>query len=255
MDFQTRIEQVTPENIAEHPQVICFINSKSEFYRSKVDWLLEQFKNGLTIQMLYVEGVKRAVGFIEYVPGEYCWRRVDAAGYLFIHCLWTNGKKYQHQGLGHALLKEVEQKAEGEGKLGIAVMTSDKAFMADRNIFERNGYDVVAELGSEQLLVKKTALGPPPKFNEPVQPIESYKGLTMFYSKQCPWVSRFLEEVKPVLKENNLTPEIIELKKPADAQRAPSAYGVFALIYNGKMLADRYISTTRFKNILKKEIL
>jgi GNAT superfamily N-acetyltransferase len=250
--LEKKIVTVTAENIGDHPQAICFINQKSEFYRPKVDWLLEQFKLGLEIKMLYVDGVKRPIGFIEYVPGEFCWRRINAKGYIFIHCLWINGKKFQHQGLGRALLQEAETRA--EGTLGVAVMTSNKAFMADKQLFEGNEYKLVAELGSEQLYVKKMAEGPNPEFNEPEKPLEAYKGLTICYSKQCPWVARFIEEARPVFAGYSLNPTIIELKSPAEAQVAPSAYGVFSLIYEGKILADRYISTTRFKNILKKEI-
>lgn len=252
MALKTRIAPVALDNIADHPQAICFISSKSEFYRPKVEWLKGQFEKGLEIKMLYAEGVKRAIGFIEYIPGEYCWRRVNAKGYLFIHCLWTNGKKFQHQGLGKALLDEAENRA--KGMLGIAVMTSEKAFMANRSFFEANGYKCVSESGTEQLLAKNLAAGPVPSFNEPKKPLESYKGLTMVYSKQCPWVPRFLVEVKPVLEENDLKAKIVELKTPSEAQCAPSLYGVFSLIYNGKILADRYISTTRFKNIVRKEI-
>jgi hypothetical protein len=252
MPLKTSIVNVTLDNLADHPQAICFINSKSEFYPPKAEWLKAQFKNGLEIKMLYVEGVKRAIGFIEYIPGDYCWRRVSAKGYLFIHCLWTNGKKFQHQGLGKALLNEAENCAKGMS--GIAVMTSDKAFMADRSFFEANGYECVSESGKEQLLAKKLKPGTLPSFNEPEKPLGSYKGLTMVYSKQCPWVPRFLEEVKPVLEESNLKAKIVELKTPAEAQRAPSLYGTFSLIYNGKILADRYISTSRFKNIVKKDM-
>lgn len=75
----------------------------------------------------------------------------------------------------------------------------------------------------------------------------------MIYSNQCPWVARFVEEVKPILKEKGLNPAIIELKSAKEAQKAPSLYSAFNLIYNGKLLADRYISTTRFKNIIEKE--
>lgn len=41
----------------------------------------------------------------------------------------------------------------------------------------------------------------------------------------------------------------------AKAQQAPSFYGIFNFIRDGKVLADRYISLTRFKNILKHEKL
>ncbi len=107
--MKTNIVKVTIDNITEHPQAICFINPKHELYHKKVRWLREQFKNGLVIKLLYLEGEKRPVGFVEYIPGEYCWRAVNAKGYIFIHCLWINGKKHSHQGLGSILIKEVEK--------------------------------------------------------------------------------------------------------------------------------------------------
>ena len=49
---------------------------------------------------LYVEGEKKLAGFIEYVPGEYAWRGVNAEGYMFIHCIWIAANKHRKQGLG-----------------------------------------------------------------------------------------------------------------------------------------------------------
>jgi hypothetical protein len=251
MHSKTTIIDVTEENLADFPQVICFINPKHEFYHFKIDWLKEQFKNGLKIKLLYLEGEKKPVGFIEYVPGEHCWRAVSAEGYMFIHCLWTNGKKHQHRGLGGLLLEEVEKDA--QGKLGVAVVASDKAFMANREIFIKNGYIVTEESGEEQLLLKPFRDGPAPFINDWRAELKKYTGLTMVYSKQCPWVARFIEESKPILAREKLQCDIIELKNPSQAQKAPSLYGVFNLIYDGRLLADRYISTRRFNNILQKE--
>jgi hypothetical protein len=42
---------------------------------------------------------------------------------------------------------------------------------------------------------------------------------------------------------------------PEEAQAAPSPYAVFNLIYDGRLLADHYISETRLMNILRKEKL
>jgi hypothetical protein len=53
-----------------------------------------------------------------------------------------------------------------------------------------------------------------------------------------------------MIKKLNL--KITELKTPKQAQEAPSVYSVFTLIKDGKILADHYISSTRFRNILKK---
>jgi len=250
--METNIVEVTSDNIVNHPQVICFINPKHEYYHKKVAWLKDQFKNGLKIKLLYLKGEKNPVGYIEYVPGEYCWRPVDSKGYMFVHCLWTNGKKYQHQGLGTLLVQEVEKEA--IDMLGVAVITSDKAFMANRAIFNKNGYTIASESGKEQLLVKQFRVGPLPSINDWEGELKKYQDLTIIYSRQCPWVARFIEEVQPILKEKNLQSTIIELQTAADAQKAPSVYGVFNLLYNGKLFADRYISTTRFLNILKKDM-
>lgn len=252
MDLQTNIVEVTADNLSENPGAICFINPKQKSYHKKVDWLTEQFDYGLKIKLLYIQEEKRPVGFIEYVPGEHCWRAVNAKGYMFIHCLFTNGKKYQHQGLGRLLLEEAEKDA--REMLGVAVVTSAKAFMSSNQLFLKNGYTVISESGKEQLLLKQNKDDPLPTINNWQKELEKYQGLNIVYSKQCPWVARFIDDVKPFLEKENLVPKIVELKTPAQAQKAPSLYAVFNLIYNGKLLADRYISTTRFMNIVRKEI-
>jgi len=252
MTIKTKIIDVTAENLSENPGAICFINPKNEYYQIKIKWLLEQYKNGLKIKLLYVEGEKSPKGFIEYVPGEYCWRPVDAKGYMFIHCIWTSGKKYQLQGLGRLLISEAENDASGMN--GVAVLTSDGSFMVRKDIFLSNGYRIIAESGKDQLLIKQFRNAPLPFFSDPSFDLTKHNGLTIIYSKQCPWVARFIEEVKPIMEKRKLIPEIIEIGTPAEAQKTPSAYGIFNLIHNGKILADRYISITRFVNIINKEI-
>jgi len=251
---RTSIVEVTAGNIDRHPQAVCFMNPSHEHYRPKVSWLRDQFKTGLKIKLLYLKDEKRPVGFIEYVPGEHCWRAVRARGYMFIHCLWTTGKKHQGRGLGTMLIKDVEKDAKGQGMRGVAVLTSDGPFMAHKDIFIKNGYKVVSEIGGEQLLAKTFKSGPRPALNVRSGAPPKPKGLSLVYSKQCPWVARFIEEVKPILKRKGIRPKVTELRTAAQAQKVPSAYGVFNLIYGGRLLADRYISTTRFLNILKKDI-
>ena len=137
-------------------------------------------------------------------------------------------------------------------RLGVAVMTSDKAFMANRSLFLKRGYQIVQEHGSEQLLVKTFREGPRPSIQENHIDPNHYPGLTLVYSRQCPWVARFMEEAKPIWAERGLDPTVIELTTATEAQKAPSVYGCFSLLFNGRLLADRYISTTRLKNILDK---
>jgi len=252
MDGKTSFVEVTPDNIAEHPQVICYINPKHEHFHLKVDWLEQRHAEGLKVKLLYLEGEKKPVGFVEYVPGEHCWRAVSAEGYMFIHCLWTYGRKYQHKGLGGLLLEEVERDA--KGMRGVAALASDGPFMANKSLFVKNGYAVAAESGKDQLVVKPFTSGPPPRFNDWEAELARHQGWCMIYSRQCPWVARFTEEIRPVIQEHNLKVRIAELETPAQAQKAPSLYGVFNLVRDGRLLADRYISRTRFQNILGKEL-
>ena len=47
-------------------------------------WLRENAQFGLRAKVLLLPDGQPG-GYIEYVPGEFAWRGVDAAGYMFIH--------------------------------------------------------------------------------------------------------------------------------------------------------------------------
>ena len=231
-----KIIDINEKNIQEYPPT-CFLNPKNEGFTTKVEWLKKRFKEGLKIKILYEESDKKIHGFIEYTKGENAWRAVDAKGYIFIHCIWINPNSYKKKGYGSCLIKEAIKDA----KLGVAVITSDGPFMATKDIFLKNGFNVVQEDGKEQLLSKQLKKGPLPRFKDYKSQLKKYKGLQILYSKQCPWVARFVKELK------NKKIKVTEIKTP------PSIYSVFNLIKDGKILADRYISNTRFSNIMKKE--
>ena len=57
-------------------------------------------------------------------------------------------RNHQHRGLGKALLDAVEQDA--TGTRGVAVVTSDKGFMANKTLFLKQGFEVVEEDGKER---------------------------------------------------------------------------------------------------------
>ncbi len=247
------IVEVRRDNLAEHPQVICFINPKHEHYSLKIDWLKKRFKEGLKIKLLYVEGEKAPAGYIEYVPGEYAWRAVEAAGFLFIHCLWVYAKENRSKGFGSALIDDVRQAAKRLGQAGVAAVASRGPFMADPDVFLKNGFAVADESGPHQLLVNPYRPGRLPKFADWTSRLRSYRGWNIVYSKQCPWVARFVEDIKSASGGLNIRVKIQEIKTAAEAQKAPSVYSVFNLINDGRLLADHYISMTRFMNIVKKE--
>jgi len=248
-----KIIEVSENNLSDYPQAICFINPKHEFYSLKIDWLKARFKEGLKIKLLQMENDHKIAGYIEYIPGVYAWRAVDAKNYLFIHCLWVYPDKNKNKGLGSTLVNEAIHDAKTLSMNGVAVVTSDDSFMAKKELFIKNGFEIVEEKGGFQLLVnqfdKKTAL---PRFSNDEEVLRKYQGWHIIYSKQCPWVARFIEEVKPFIKKAGLSIDFHEITTADQAQKAPSIYATFHLIKDGKLLAQRYISTTRFLNIIKK---
>jgi acetyltransferase (GNAT) family protein/YoaP-like protein len=246
------IIDVDENNISQYPPK-CFLNPKNEGYQIKIEWLKKRFSEGLKIKLLYLE--TKCIGFIEYVPGEYAWRAVDAKGYMFIHCIWISPNKHKEKGYGSLLVKECIKDAKKEGKYGVAVVTSEGPFMAGKDLFLKNEFKSIASAKpSFELMVKSLKEGSLPKFNDWEKQLSKYEGLNIIYSNQCPWVVRSIKELSETTKKKGLELKVTELKNAEQAQNAPSLYAVFNLIYNGKLLMDHYISNTRFLNIINKEI-
>lgn len=247
------IIDVTAANLSDYPETICFINPKHEHYGLKIAWLRRRFREGLRIKLLCVAGEDRPAGFLEYVPGESAWRAVEAAGYLFIHCLGVHSRKHRGRGLASVLLEEVFREAETLGKAGVAVVASEGPFMASPAVFLKNGFTQAGASGNYRLLVRMAARAPLPKFGNWEARLSSFEGWHLVYSKQCPWVARFVEELKSAAAGFGIALKIHEIRSAAEAQHAPSVYSVFNLIKDGRLLADHYISMTRFRNILNQQ--
>ena len=251
-----QIVNIDEGNLEHHPGAICFINPKNPSFPLKIEWIKQRFSEGLRIKLLYTEDRKKVTGFIEYVPGEFAWRAVSAAGYMFIHCLWIYPNENKNNGWGTRLIEDCIEDANRNNCNGIAVVTSKNAFMANSSLFLKNGFREIANDGAgNELLAFSIKEGTLPAIKDWKKQLTAFQGLHIVYSKQCPWVARMVEEIKESQLSKKLGMQITELKTPADAQNAPSLYSVFNLIHNGKLLADRFISITRFQNILKKEKL
>lgn len=250
------IVTVNAENLSQYPQTICYINPKQKSFPLKIEWLKQRFAEGLTIKLLYPEGEAKPQGFIEYTRGENAYRAVSAKGFIFIQCIWVYGNTYKNKGIGSSLIEEVVKDAKTQSLCGVAVMTSTDAFMAKSALFLKNGFTSIEKASTgHELLVKQWQSCDIPRFSDWKSSLQKYSGLHIVYSKQCPWVARFVCELDDFIKDKGLVVTITELKTPQEAQSAPSPYATFSLINNGKLLVDHYISMTRFTNILKKEKL
>jgi GNAT superfamily N-acetyltransferase len=237
---------------------VCgYKNIRREGYPEKIEWLKDRFPEGMKLKTLYSDedGTK---GMIEYIPGEYCWRPVEASGYMFIHCIFVGFKRaYKGKGYGSLLVDECLQDAIKEDMHGIAVVTRKGSFMAGKEIFIKNGFEVVDKASPDfELLVKKlNKKAPTPKFkgNWGERLGKYSKGLTIIRANQCPYTVKNVREISDTAeKVYGIKPNIVELKNCQEAQNSPCPFGTFCIVYNGKIVAEAPISNTRFKHIMKR---
>lgn len=248
-----KLVNITPENILQQG-LYCIKNTKAPGFKSKKDWLELQFKNGLQLKILKDENDAQ-IGFIEYIRAEFAWRPVNAPGYLFIHCILISSTKFKSQGYGSYLIEACETEAKAQNKAGMAMMCSKGPWIAGNTLFEKNGFQKTDELGRFELWAKKLdTKAPDPKLIDWTKNQKKYKGWHLIYSDQCPWHHKSVEDMQEAAVEIGIDLQIKKLTTPQQAQQSPSGFGVYSLIHDGKLLADHYISKTRFKNILKQEL-
>jgi hypothetical protein len=61
---------------------------------------------------------------LEYIPGKYSHRPVDAEGYMFIHCIFVGFKnEYKGKGYASSLIDECIKDAKKAKMQGVAVVT------------------------------------------------------------------------------------------------------------------------------------
>ena len=249
----SKIVIVGPDNL-EECGIGCIKNREHPGYMHKTDWLQRRFAEGLRI-LLYREEKTRPLAFMEYVPGEFAWRRVDAEGWLFVHCLWVISADQRHAGLGTRLIKACVQEAEKQGKMGVAAMVSNGKWLAGERVFLNNGFTKIEERDRFGLVTYPLRKGAEPQFRNVDQNASIFRGLHIVYSNQCPMLSKSASDVSEMAAEHGLKVKVTVLKSACEAQNSPSYYGTYGLLWNGRLLSDHYVSRGRFKNILKNEIL
>ncbi len=242
------------ENVDKHG-CYCLMNRKHKGYSKKIDWLKERFQKGLKVKILHSEK-DGYIGYIEYISGEFSWRAFSDKDYMFIHCIYIAKKNNRNIGNGKLLIDECIKAAKEENKKGVVMITSGGSMLAEKDIFLQNGF-VISDTAPPkyQLMVKQFDESELPKFDKNRQnSFSNTKGLYLIYSNQCPYFYQSVNFIKEVSEEYGIQIEVIEVNNYKDAQTAPSLYGVFNLLYNGKMIAEHYISEKRFRNILEKEL-
>jgi L-amino acid N-acyltransferase YncA len=237
-------------------------NPKNLGHRRKTDWLKQRYAEGLRYKVLRSEKFGD-IGMIEYALGNQAWRPVEADGYLVIHCLWVYGK-HKGKGLGSLLLESCLEDARKSQCRGVAVVTSSDSLMAESDLFLKAGFVSVdriigsseASAAPYELLVKKLQkTAPDPRFIvERERPLKKHrKGLTILAADQCPYVSKSVERIAEASRTLGLEPKVVRVASAKASRELPTPYGVFSIIYEGKLIAHRPISATRFLSIMRRK--
>ncbi len=253
---EIKIIDLTPENISEYG--VCGYKDANKHLelRKKIEWFGEFYSKGLKIKAVLAPNGGYQ-GMIEYIPGKYAHRPVDAEGFLFIHCLFVGFKK-EFKGKGYAtqLLEACIQDAKNNKMLGVGVVCRKGSFMADNSIFLKNGFEIVdsAKPDFELLVLKfdKQTTNPGFKATVDEKSKEYENGLTIMRSAQCPYTEKNVNAIIDSAKKMKLNTRLIDLMDYKSAQNNPCAFGTFCIIYNGNIISHHPISNTRFENIMMK---
>lgn len=222
--------------------------------RRKRNWLKERYAEGLRYKVIRSEKFGD-VGMIEYALGHHAWRPVQAEGYLVIHCLMVLGQ-HQGKGLGSLLLDSCLRDAKKSRCRGVAVVTSSDAFMAASGLFIKAGFVPVDQIPPYELLVKKLKkTAPDPRFIVDREQLfkKHRKGLTILAADQCPYVAKSAERIAEAARTLGLEPRVVRVGSAKMSRELPTPYGVFCILYDGKLIAERPISATRFMSIMRSK--
>ena len=252
------IINLTPDNIADYGVCGYKDAGKHVELRKKIEWYSEYYQKGLRIKIIWSDqgGYQ---GMIEYIPGSLAHRPVAAEGYIFIHCIFVGFRK-EYKGMGYAssLIESCIEDARKQKTAGVAVVTRKGSFMADKGIFLKKGFEVTdsAEPDFELLVNKFNNNTENPVFlkDKMVRELENYSdGLTVLRSCQCPYTEKNVNAIIKSAKEKfGLETRLVELDSFDAVQASPCAFGVFCIIYKGKIISHHPISNTRFENIMNK---
>lgn len=236
------IIDVTPENV-EKVGFFCFMSKrKTAGYARKLAWVKNRLAEGMHIRFCNSGGGR---GFIEYIPGEYAWRAVQANTYMVIHCIWNVGKS-RGTGLAQELLKLCEEDAKKQGLDGVAMVTSQGNWLIHSRFLEGQGYQTADQTPpSFKLMLKKFHSAPSPIFCSDWENKQAAfgTGLVLVRSDQCPYLEQVALTLRTNANELKIPFRDVCLQTAVEVRdKAPCAYGTNALLYNGKLLTYTWVS-------------
>ena len=135
------------------------------------------------------------------------------------------------------------------------MVTSSDSFMAGSDFFIKAGFVPVESSPPYELLVKKLKQAAPnPRFIvQGERLLKRYKkGLTILAADQCPMVPKCVVDIAEVSRTLGLKPKVVRIQSAEASRKLPTPYGMFSILYDGKLIAGRPVSGTRFWFIMRK---
>jgi N-acetylglutamate synthase-like GNAT family acetyltransferase len=248
MNAAIEIVSVDAANVDEHGFFCYKSKPKTPGYANKLAWLRQRFQEGMQLKIVYE--AERSVGFIEYIPGEYAWRAVYAPEYMVIHCLWVVGKA-KGKGYGARLLELCLEDARQQGKRGVVMISSRGNWLAHEKIFLQHGFTAVDTAPpSFQLLVANFVGGSLPAFPTDWEARQAAygQGATIVYADQCPYMPDAMAGAVAAFEQRGVPTRTVKLEDAeAVQQRSPSPYGVFSIVYNGRLFCYHYLGAKELR--------
>ena len=238
--------RVTKENI-EKEHICCAIsNNKDVQVSSKKAWLADRFEDGL----VFLKSVERGKCFIEYIPAENAWIPIEAAGYMYIDCLWVSGSLKGH-GYSSDLLRECIRDSRERGKTGLCILSAakKKPFLADPKFLKYKGFEVCdeADNGIQLLYLPFENDAPVPAFRECAKhPHIAEKGFVLYYTHQCPFNAKYVPVVEETAEKNGIPFKAILLGSKEEARNAPTPVTTYALFHDGEYITNEQMNDRKF---------
>lgn len=241
---------VTKENLdLEH--ICCAISNNNDIQvASKKSWLAARFDDGL----VFKKGDVRGKCFIEYIPAEKAWIPIDAAGYIYIDCLWVSGQ-FKGHGYSSLLLDECINDSKAKGKQGIVLLSSSRkmSFLSDPSFFRHKGF-VLADVVKpyfELLYLPFDKKAEKPKFCLAESVVSESRGFELYYTHQCPFTAKYVPIIEKLARDKNLPFRSILIDSAEQAHTVPTPFTTYSLFWNGKFVTHEILSENKCIKLLK----
>ncbi len=238
--------RITPENLNDE-HICCAISNNNDVQvASKKAWLKDRFADGL----VFLKSAERGKCFIEYLPAENAWNPIDAAGYMYIDCMWVSGSLKGH-GYSDELLNACMEDSKEKGRKGLCILSSQKKkpFLMDPGYLKHAGFSVCdeADNGIQLWYLPFESCAEKPRFRACARhPHIEEAGYVLYYTHQCPFNAKYVPIVQSTAAANKIPFHAILLENKEAAQNAPTPVTTYALFFNGEYLTNEQMNDKRF---------